>query len=267
MTARITALHFILCGFGHISGFDSYSVPSTLYPYLTPFPSLFDCRLRLRIMLQELKFLKIECEYLYQGHLQSSSWQAPLYYRIDLSISWSLKAFSFATPGIMASSSVYKAPCTWTCLRCVDLVVCLTWALLLWVFTLWIGLFCFAFLVCSFWVLMALILSMLRVSLCCVSVSWVNCDGRRVRASDSGRSRKWPPFVLRGWGREWAGSAPPPQLGECLRIWRVYLLTGRCKIVVRAYSLLPAGEGRIWSPPETTAHAQTIEDLQDWFPG
>lgn len=128
----------------------------------------------------------------------------------------------------MASSSVYQGPCTWTCLGFVDLVVCLPQALLLWVFTLWIGLFCFAFSVSSFWVLMALILSMLRVSLCCVSVSWVNCDGRHVCASDSGRSRKWPPFVLRGWGREWAGSAPLPQLGECHRLWRAYLLTGRC---------------------------------------
>lgn len=114
---------------------------------------------------------------------------------------------------------------------------------------------------------MALILSMLQVSFCCVSDSRGNCDGRRECASDSGRSRKWPPFVLQGWGRERAASAPPPQLGECLRMWRAYLLTGGCKIAgLRTASSL-RGEGRIWSPPETSVHAQTIEDLQDPLPG
>lgn len=156
-----------------------------------------------------------------------------LYYLLDLSISWPLEAFTFSTPGVMVSSLVYKAPGIWTCLGFVDLVVCLTPALLLWVFTLWIGLFCFAFLVSSFWVLMALILSMLRVSLFCVSDARVNCDGRRARASDSGRSGKCLPFVLQGWGREGAGCAPPPQLDECLRMWRAYLLNGRCVIAVR----------------------------------
>lgn len=153
----------------------------------------------------------------------------------------------------MASSSVYKAPCTWTCLGFVDLVVCLTQALLLWVFTLWIGLFCFAFSVSPSWVLMALILSMLRVSLCCVSDSWVNCDGRRVCASDSGRSRKWLPFVLQGWGREWAGSAPLPQLGECHPMWRAYLLTARCVIAVCLQSS-PCGRGEdLITPGEVCA--------------
>lgn len=167
----------------------------------------------------------------------------------------------------MASSSVYKTRCTWTCLGFVDLVACLIPALLLWVFTLWIGLFCFAFLVSSFWVLMALILNMLRVSLCCISESYVNCDGRRVLSSDPGRSRQWPPFVLREWGRERDGSVPPPQLGECLRMWRAYLLTGRCMIAGLPTVSSLRGEGRIWSPPETLVHEQTIEDLRDEFPG
>jgi hypothetical protein len=32
-------------------------------------------------------------------------------------------------------------------------------------------------------------------------------------------------------------TAPPPQLGECLRIWRAYLLTRRC--VIEVCGLLP----------------------------
>ena len=69
------------------------------------------------------------------------------------------------------------------------------------------------------------------------------------------------------WGRERDGSVPPPQLGECLRMWRAYLLTGRCMIAGLPTVSSLRGEGRIWSPPETLVHEQTIEDLRDEFPG
>lgn len=207
----------------------------------------------------------MELECLYLGHLGPGSGR-PTRYLTDLFISWSLKAFTFATPGIMASSLVPKASSTWSCLGFVDLV-CLARAPLLWVFTLWIGLFCFAFSVSSFWLLTALILHMSRVGLCCVSDSWVNCDGRRVRASDSGRSRKWPPFVLRGWGREGAAHRSSATAGrvpahmEGLSANRQVRDWG-----LRIAASLP-GEGRIWSPPEKAVHARTIEGLRDCSPG
>lgn len=57
-------------------------------------------------------------------------------------------------------------------------------------------------------------------------------EGVFVPLTLGGAENDRPLFCGEGGGNGPARSAPPPQLGECLRIWRAYLLSGRCMIAV-----------------------------------
>lgn len=65
-------------------------------------------------------------------------------------------------------------------------------------------------------------------------------------------------------GREWVSSAPRTSAG------RVSPHVESLSIDLRDCNLFTVStlqsQGRVWSPPEKCAHAQIVEDLQDWFP-
>lgn len=58
-----------------------------------------------------------------------------------------------------------------------------------------------------------------------------------------GRAENDCPLFCGDGGGNWPAVSPLPQLGECLRIQRAYLLTGRCMIAVCQHRCLPTGPG------------------------